>query len=88
MDRNRTVFVGEKDPKEREEIIAFLQKEGFTLDKNEIRDHEQIIASFLPIIVNKEEKTYRMMGNVTCAAAAGGSGLIMTEEAFYMEFDN
>ena len=50
------------------------------------RSRQIIIDDFLPIMVNQFEKTYRMMGNVTCAAAVAGSSkgrcFISMEEAY------
>lgn len=47
------------------------------------RNKKEIIESFLPIYVDKTDKNYWMMGNVTCAAAAASSNKMIRKEAFY-----
>ena len=71
---------------ERREMLAFLEEKGFVSDKDEFRSKEEIISSFLPIVVNIMEKNYRMMGNVTCAAAAASSRCMFTKDEFYERY--
>ena len=80
------MFVGAKGREERQKLIIFLEDNGFRLDADECRSKEEILDDFLPIIVNVEEKNYRMIGNVTCAAAAVQGGGVKTAEEFYKQF--
>ena len=80
------MFVREKDPDGRREILEFLENMGYRLDEEEPRTRQEIIESVLPITVDRKNKEYRMMGNVTCAAAAVSSGRMITKEEFFEQF--
>ncbi len=82
-----TAYIGEKNPAEREKLICFLEKEGVVLDTDESRGRQEIVEGILPIAVNIEARTYRMMGNVTCAAGVASSGRIVKAEDFYESYD-
>ena len=82
----KVLSVHAKEVRDRQEIVLFLEKHGYELDKAEQRSKEEIIGYFLPIIVNLTEKTFKMMGNVTCAAAASSKGCIMDKDEFYKIF--
>jgi DNA polymerase III delta prime subunit len=71
---------------EREKLMEFLENEGFELDKDEFRSREVILDEGLPISIDLEEKKYRMIGNVTCAAAAVTCGVMKTADDFYAEY--
>ena len=77
------MYVDERDSLFREEIILFLEEKGYEISKTESRSRKEIIDYYLPIKVNEEEKTYEMMGNVTCAAAVRSKGLLHTREEFF-----
>ena len=77
------MFIKEKDADNRKEILEFLETKGFRLDEDEFRDKQEIIDSVLPVSVNTEEMTYKMMGSITSAAAASSKGVLMTREEFY-----
>ena len=78
--------IDERKPEYRREIIEILEKNGYNLDKNEFRSRENIIEAYLPIVINFDTKEYRMMGNVTCAAAAASGKGLKTKEEFYKYF--
>jgi len=78
-------FIKEKDPKKRIELIDFLESKGYALDPDESRSRQEIETGTLPIVVDDAEKVYRMMGNVTAAAAAAGSGKVITVDEFYQK---
>ena len=80
------IYVREKDPDGRREILEFLENMGYRLDEEEPRTRQEIIESVLPITVDRKNKEYRMMGNVTCAAAAVSSGRMITKEEFFEQF--
>ena len=80
------MFVREKDPDGRREILEFLENMGYKLDEEEPRTRQEIIGAVLPITVDSKNKEYRMMGNVTCAAAAVSSGRMITKEKFFEQF--
>ncbi len=80
---NRRCLIDERIKEERRRIIQFLEDMGFSLEAKESRNKKEIIESFLPIYVDKTDKNYWMMGNVTCAAAAASSNKMIRKEAFY-----
>ena len=80
------IFVREKDPDGRRKILEFLENKGYRMDVEEPRTRQEIIGSVLPITVDRKNKEYRMMGNVTCAAAAVSSGRMITKEEFFEQF--
>lgn len=82
------MFVRENDRGVREQLIKTLENDGYIMDEKIALSREDIIDSNLPIIVNTLDKTYSRMGNVTCAAAAAGSGHIITVEEFYDRYNN
>ena len=82
------MFVRENDRGVREQLIKTLENDGYIMDEKIALSREDIIDSNLPIIVNTLDKTYSRMGNVTCAAAAAGSGHIITVEEFYERYNN
>ena len=82
MDENRCV-INVSLQESRREIIGYLIGEEYTLDPSENRSRDEIIESFLPLYVDKTSKTYWMMGNITCAAAASSSGKMINMEKFY-----
>ncbi len=77
------MFVRENDTNKRREILECLENMGYRLDESEPRTRQEIIDSVLPITVDEKKKEYRMMGNVTCAAAAASSGCLITREEFF-----
>ena len=75
MSKNiRNMIIGEKDSVERDSFIKTLERMGFRKDIDDPRGRQVIIDDGLPITVNITDKTYGMMGNVTCAAAAESNG--------------
>lgn len=76
------MYVRAKGREERQELITFLEDKGYQLDPAECRTKEQVLDDILPIDINPDEQKYRMIGNVTCAAAAVSSGKMMTTEEF------
>ena len=78
--------VDERKPEGRRKLIEFLEKNGYHPDKDEFRSGEEIMESYLPIVIDFDTKEYRMMGNITCAAAAASSGVLKTVEEFYKYF--
>lgn len=79
-------IVNEKESMFREEIVEFLEAQGYMRDENDTRSRQEIIEYFLPITINIEEKTYAMMGNVTCASAASSKGKLRTRKEFFAAF--
>ena len=80
------MLIKESDSKKRADFIDFLEKNGYVIDETEPRSRQIIIDDFLPIKVNTADKTYSMMGNVTCAAAVASSSkgrcFVSMEEAY------
>ena len=80
------MIVREKERGARQEILAFLEEHGYVKDEGDPRTKEEMVDSVLPFIIDKTKKKYRMMGNITCAAAAASSGTPMvSKEIMYTE---
>ncbi len=87
MEKDKTTYiVKEKESMFREEIVEFLEEQGYMLDETESRSRQEIIDYFLPIMINIKKKVYAMMGNVTCAAAASSTGEVHTRKEFFAAF--
>ncbi|MCR5726191.1 MAG: hypothetical protein K6G24_01895 [Lachnospiraceae bacterium] len=84
----KNAFVRVKEQDERLRIISFLEDNGYKIDKTEPRSPKDIIEDFLPIVINPGDKSYRMMGNVTCAAAAASGDALIAKEEFYKQFED
>ena len=65
----------------RAEFVEFLESEGFVC--NHILGRDDVLESFLPVLVEMKERTFRRMGNVTCAACAAQGKVIVNDEEFY-----
>ena len=74
-------YVEIKSKEEREDFIKNLEAKGYTIDKT-CFNREDIISGIFPIVVNITEKKFRMMGNVTTAASAASSGVLINREQF------
>lgn len=79
--KNRTQFFINPGKEKRAEFLDFLESEGFVCDAPLGR--EDVLESFLPVLVETEKKTFRTMGNVTNAACAASAKLITNDEKFY-----
>ena len=77
----RPLYVQPVDEEERASIVAFLTENGFTWETE-----ESIPDSRFPLIVSLKDKTVSLMGNVTCAAAAAGSGIVIGVREFCLLF--
>ena len=77
----RPLYVQPVDEEERASIVAFLTENGFTWETE-----ESIPDSRFPLIVSLKDKTVSVMGNVTCAAAAAGSGIVIGVREFCLLF--
>ena len=82
MDQRRCL-IDERSKEERREIIKFLEDMGYRLEAKESRSKKEIMESTLPIYVDKINKNYWMMGNITCAAAAASSRKMLKKESFF-----
>ena len=78
------MFVRAEGREERQELMTFLENNGYELYREECRSKDEILDGFHPIAVNLKEKSYQMMGNVTCAAAIS---VMKTTDELYKEFE-
>lgn len=85
MDK-KDIFVREKYSDARSKILEFLDNMDYSQDGEETRTRLEIIDSILPIVVDRKNKEYRMMGNITCAAGAVSSGRMITKEELFRQF--
>ena len=74
-------YVDIRNKEERKDFIKNLEAKGYTIDKT-CFNIEDIIDGIFPIAVNITEKKFHMMGNVTTAAAAASSGVLINREQF------
>ena len=75
-------FVDARDREKRAGIIDMLEKDGFVISNDAVRTRQEIIDAVLPLVVDIPGKSYDMMGNVTCAAAAVSCGALMDADDF------
>ena len=80
------MYVDERESRFRSEIIEFLEEKGYTIEKTEPRSRQEIIDQNLPIKVDLDIRTYAMMGNATCAAAACSGRALSTRAELYEDF--
>ncbi len=81
-DKKERPFIDVRDKEERIRIIDMLDKDGFVVNQNATRTKQEIIEAVLPLVVDIRNKSYDMMGNVTCAAAAVSCGALMKADDF------
>lgn len=77
------MFVRTSNKDERIALIEFLESEGFKCTCNGVDAREEVIATGLPLRIDMMNKTIDHMGNITCAAAAAGAGILKTAKEFY-----
>ena len=77
-------FVHPSTEEDRVKLIEFLESEGFSCVENHTYSRKDTIASRLPLVIELGQKTIYRMGNVTTAAAAASTGIIMTDRDFYL----
>ena len=77
-------FVRFSSKEDRIRFIEFLEAEGFSCEESRSFSRQSTIDSDLPLVIDYAAKSIRHMGNVTCAAAAAGAGVIMSDRDFYL----
>ncbi len=82
------MYVDERDPVYRKEIIEFLENKGYSPKHIDGEFREGVINSIFPIIVNPLDKDYSILNSVMCAAAAASSKCLKTKEELYQYFEN
>ena len=80
------IYVRTNNPKSREKLIEFIEKEGFSVDEEYGDTKQSILELVYPIKVNFRKKTYGVIHNTTCAAAAVSSGVVIGEDEFYERY--
>ena len=80
--KNRTEFyIKPASVKGRENLVNFLESQGYGYQG--FMDREDVMTSFLPVVADMKEKIIRRLGNVTMAACAVSSGVLISEGEFY-----
>ena len=79
-------IIDERTRTDRLEIIDFVESKGYRKDEDEFRSREEILGGSFPLVIDGENRTYRMVGNVTCAAAAVSSGHLLDKNSFFELF--
>ena len=77
----KPLYVQPLDEEERAVTAAFLLENGFASEAG-----KDILGSHFPLIISLKDKTVSVMGNVTCAAAAAGSGVVIGVREFCLLF--
>lgn len=77
-------YVHPATEEDRVKLIEYLESEGFSCVENQSYSRQDTIESRLPLVIELEQKKIYRMGNVTSAAAAAGTGIIMTDRDFYL----
>ncbi len=77
-------FVRFFSKEDRIRFIEFLEAEGFSCEESKSFSRQSTIDSKLPLVIDYRAKSIRHMGSVTCAAAAAGAGVIMSDRDFYL----
>ncbi len=76
------MFVYPSTVAERKKLIAFLEANGFSFEK----DKETVFGSKYPLSVDFSKKTVGVIGNTVCAAGAASAKALYTEQQFYDVF--
>ena len=76
------VRTSEKDDCSR--LVGFLESEGFAWEQGDCPEGKDVPDRNLPLVIDLAEKRIGYMGNVTSAAAAAASGVIMSSRDFYL----
>lgn len=80
--KERTVlYIRPSSQEAREAVMRFLEERGYTYQGH--MDREDVRTSFLPLAADLAQKQIRRMGNVTVAACAAQSGILMSETEFF-----
>ncbi len=81
-------YVRTHSRKERSSMIEVLEKNGYSTEQDYRNLTKQdILESKLPFRVDATSKTYGLMGNVTCAAAAASSNALTEYNDFILKPD-
>ena len=73
----KPLYVQPLDEEERASAVAFLSENGFASEAG-----KDILGSRFPLIASLKDKTVSVMENVTCSAAAAGSGIVIGVREF------
>ena len=71
---------------ERIEFINLLEEKDFIFSEEKHRDKQACIDSFLPLVIDMENKSVGTTGNVTCAACAAAGKVLMDVDTFIEHF--
>ena len=80
--RNRTqLYIKPASKKKRIDLVDYLESQGFGYEG--FADRKDVLDSFRPVVADVQKKRISRMGNVTVAACATTSKVILTDEEFY-----
>lgn len=77
------IYIHTSSKDERAKILSILQDDGFEFDGWVYNCGNNPLESGFPLVINFERKTYRAMGNATCAACACSCKVVGSEKEFY-----
>ena len=82
--KDRTqIHIDVKGADARSLLVDELEKEGFVYSREEIRSKREVIEGKFPITVVMKDRSFFMMGNVMCAAAAASAGALVSVDEFW-----
>lgn len=70
----------------REQLISFLENEGYRSKVDETTNRQIVLDSIFPIVVDTDNATYDSLHSTTSAAAAVSSHAVICEDEFYVLF--
>ncbi len=70
----------------REQLLVFLEREGYKCVEDEITNRQIVLDTIFPITVDTENKLYSVFHTTTSAAAAVSSHAVFEEDEFYVLF--
>lgn len=77
----RELYIRPSSMAERERLVDYLESKGYSY--NGFMDRDDVLTSFLPVVADLKDKVIRRMGNVTVAACAAQSKVLLTTGEFY-----
>ena len=65
------------------DVVNDLDRYGYHIGGGTTLTKQEVLGSVFPIVVNTTDMEYDLLNSITCAAAASGQGLLISEDEFY-----
>ena len=82
-----TYYVKLRGKKKRQELVEFLERNGFRCEEDDVTSKESTISSKYPMKVSLDDRTYGHLHNTTCSAAADASRRTIPAEELMFVFE-